>query len=125
MTEGGYVLVVDDDADVREMILLVLEARGVRAAGAADGVEALEQLSDHELPSLILLDLRMPRLNGEQLVERLRARPALAAIPVVVLSGDNQARTIARAIGARGCLVKPVELGELLAVVGRFAPAHP
>jgi CheY-like chemotaxis protein len=110
-------MVVDDDADVREMIAIALDVNGWRAVAVADGQEALDRLRVDPPPSLILLDLMMPRLNGVELIQRLRADPRLSAIPIVVLSGDRDARRQADALGARGFLAKPVELEALLAAV--------
>jgi CheY-like chemotaxis protein len=114
------VLVVDDDADIRETMTILLEAEGYRALPAADGREALEQLHARDDVGLILVDLRMPRLSGTDFVKALRADPRLARIPVVVMSGDNEAGAMALSLGANGCLAKPVELESLLRTVGRF-----
>jgi CheY-like chemotaxis protein len=80
-------------------------------------------------PLLVLLDLRMPGVSGEELLVQLRARPTLAEVPVVVLSGDADAARVAAALRADGWLPKPIEMSELLDVVRRFrdaaAPAPP
>ena len=125
MTNGApQVMVVDDDDDIRETVGMVLAASGYTAVPAFDGVDALELLSDEGThPSLILLDLRMPRLSGEQVIQQLRATPALAGIPVVVMSGDGGARETARALGVASCLTKPIELDDLERVVKAFAGA--
>lgn len=121
MTQGdGYILVVDDDDSIREVLTCVLQAYGFRVLGAADGVDALDRLRAGPAPRLILLDMMMPRMDGEELMRQLRAAPGLRAVPVVVMSGQSEARARARALGAEGCLVKPVELDELLSTVRWF-----
>lgn len=111
------ILVVDDDNDLREILSVVLAAEGYEVRAAVDGVAALAELRRDGRPSLILLDMMMPRLDGEAFMRALRTDPGLADIPVVILTAHPGARKKATALGAVGCLVKPVELGELLATV--------
>lgn len=119
MATDGRVLVVDDDPDIREAICDVLSMRGIAVDSAGDAEAALAAM-EREAPALVLLDLRMPGVSGEELLVRLRARPALAEVPVVVLSGDADAARVAAALRADGWLPKPIEMAELLAVVRRF-----
>jgi CheY-like chemotaxis protein len=120
MAREQRILVVDDDEDILALLCLVLETEGYRPIPARDGLDALEILNEREPPSLILLDIMMPRMNGEELVYALKASPQLSAIPVVVMSGDNKAREKTRACRADGCLVKPVDLDMLLRTVQQF-----
>ncbi len=110
------VLVVDDDEDLREMIALVLLANGFRVVGAADGVEAIGKLREGVMPSVILLDLRMPRMNGLEFLEALQATPA-CAVPVIAVTGDVGACRAAIAAGARVCLRKPVNAESVVGSV--------
>jgi CheY-like chemotaxis protein len=119
MPPGASVLVVDDDADVREMLRMVLEGGGYQVATAKDGADALDHLNGGDLVGLILLDLMMPVLDGEQFLRAHRSS-VRSDIPVVIVSGHGDARDIARTLGANGYLRKPVELDELLLTVGRF-----
>jgi CheY-like chemotaxis protein len=121
---GSWILVVDDDEDIRDVITILLEGRGYAAVGAFDGQDALDQLRERPAPSLILLDLMMPRLNGIDFAVALRARPGLADVPIVILSGDTRARETAASLRAAGCLNKPVDLRDLLAAVERFTQPH-
>jgi CheY-like chemotaxis protein len=114
------VLVVDDDDELRELIALHLNASGYETLEAGDGVAALQLLREGPPLSLMLLDLRMPRMNGLELLDRLRTEQALDGIPVVVLTGDNQAGIQAIASGARDFLRKPVSPEELVATVHRY-----
>ncbi len=82
------VLVVDDDADLRDAVGICIAALGVDVVEARDGEEALERLRDGTaLPSAILLDMLMPRLDGRRLLAELRAEPRLAGIPVITMTG--------------------------------------
>jgi CheY-like chemotaxis protein len=115
------ILVVDDDDDVREVVAMLLEAYGFCVVTAVDGEDALQRISDTDRPSLVLLDLRMPVLDGRQLVDVLRAREPASEVPIVVMSGDRDARRTAAAIGAAGCLTKPMDVDDLLDVVTKLA----
>jgi CheY-like chemotaxis protein len=111
------ILVIDDDRDIRGIVGMVLEAEGHEVTTAGDGIAGLEQLRAGRRPSLILLDMMMPRLDGEGFLRELRGDPSTADIPVVILTGHPGARTQAVDLGAVGCLMKPVELAELLSAV--------
>jgi CheY-like chemotaxis protein len=110
------ILVVDDDEDTRKTLRMVLEAAGYEVCEARDGARALESLRKGMRPGLILLDLMMPVVNGWEFREQQLADPALADIPVVVLSayGDVQ-RT--ETIEADAYLGKPLALNTLLSAV--------
>ena len=123
MTEASSsLMVVDDDEDIRDMTKLLLEGEGYSVATAADGLDAWQHLKAGESPSLILLDLMMPGMDGEQFLHTLRAS-SRATIPVVVMSGHNAAAVKARELKANGCLTKPIELDVLLETVRRFVVA--
>jgi CheY-like chemotaxis protein len=113
------ILVIDDDSDIRGIISVVLEAEGHEVSAAVDGVAALSQLRSGARPSLILLDMMMPRLDGEGFLRAQRSDPSLADIPVVILTAHPAARSTAARLGVAGCLLKPVELGDLIATVER------
>jgi two-component system cell cycle response regulator DivK len=112
------VLVVDDEPDVREAIRLFLEPLGSRVVVAPDG-EAGLAAAMRESPDLVLTDLRMPRLDGWELVRRLRETPGLAATPVVAISAfvtPQDAGPLERA-GFDGWLEKPFEPEALFRVL--------
>jgi len=116
------VLVVEDDADMREILTQLLEFHGWNIMTAGDGVEGLQQLKRHR-PSLIVLDLAMPRMNGMQFRAAQRQLPdrRLASIPCVVVSAANDAASYKASLGAADVLVKPFETDELLASVAAHA----
>jgi CheY-like chemotaxis protein len=121
--QSPSVMVVDDDDDIREVAKLLLEGEGHRVTTAADGLEAWRQLEAGESPSVILLDLMMPRMDGEQFIHMLRAS-ARSGIPVVIMSGHSAASVMARELKAHACLTKPIEIDDLLETVRRFARAE-
>jgi DNA-binding response OmpR family regulator len=110
------VLVVDDDAELRDTFCDALSAHGFAALCARNGREALQLLTrpapGAALPVAILLDLRMPEMNGWELLARLRASRSLAVIPVLVVSVCDARRALE---GVASYLEKPVEIGALLA----------
>ena len=112
---GVDILVVDDDEDIRESLVFVLEAEGFEVATAAGGEEALALL-DVDRPSLVLLDLMMPSVSGWDVLERMRAQPRLAKIPVCVISAS-----INRHEEVPGVTVmpKPIDVERLLEYVGK------
>jgi DNA-binding response OmpR family regulator len=115
-------LVVDDSAVIRELIAVNLELEGFDVVCAADGLTAL-RLAAELRPDVVTLDVQMPRLSGLDTVRRLRADPATAQLPVVIVSGrflpDDVAR--GRDAGADDYLAKPFEPADLVRTVRRWA----
>lgn len=113
------VLVVDDDRDIRDSLIEVLEDHGYQAAGAANGLEALAVLgTGPALPCLILLDLMMPVMDGQEFRERQLENPLWAQIPVVAISAYSDAVARARALDLE-CLRKPLAMRPLIETVRR------
>jgi len=111
------ILLAEDDQDLRDATLAVLEQGGYSAAGVPNGLEALEWLAHASPPpSLILLDQRMPVMDGPAFREEQLKSPALASIPVAILSAKADAAVDAGVLHLR----KPVRPRELLAFVARF-----
>lgn len=118
---AGPILVVDDDLDIRELLVELLEDHGFRACSAGHGQEALDWLaSNSETPCLMLLDLMMPIMNGWELAQKLQENSNFASIPIVLISADRDVTIHAQALQAAGCLQKPVELKALLEVAHRY-----
>jgi CheY-like chemotaxis protein len=111
------VLVVDDDPDIRECMVALLEMRGLPAVPASDGAEALDLLKAGMRPSLILLDLMMPRMDGWEFRAQQELDPELAAIPTVVVSAAGQHATAA--LHADAIIRKPIDFGQLDRVLDR------
>jgi len=115
------VLLVEDDDDIREAVQDALERRGFRTRACEDGHAALAALRAMTVkPSLILLDLTMPRMSGWEFMQEQAKDPALAAIPVVVLSAVANVERQAPAAGWAGVLSKPVSLQILVETVAKF-----
>jgi CheY-like chemotaxis protein len=113
------VLLVDDDDDLREVLADVIAYGGYAVATAEGGSQALSWLRRNGRADLIVLDLMMPAMSGPEVKARLDGDPALAGIPVLVLSGDTRVAEQAAAMGAAGWLGKPVEIATLLAALAR------
>lgn len=122
MNHRGTILVVEDDLDIREVMRMVLEASGYEVLEAGDGAEALASVRAHR-PSVILLDLMMPGMDGFQFRESQLQDPAIAAIPVVIVSGGGAVPERASELGAAGYLVKPTDVQRLLALMGDLCRA--
>ncbi|HWM88627.1 MAG TPA: response regulator [Kofleriaceae bacterium] len=115
---AGRVLVADDSRAVREAMALVLERAGYQVDAAASGLSAWRMLGRARYDALVT-DLEMPEMGGVELIERLRADPLLAHLPVVIISSraSAAARTRARALGVVDVLAKPVSTDALLAAL--------
>lgn len=107
------ILLVEDDEGIRETMAALLEDEGFVVLQAANGIEGLTKLRSSDL-CLVLLDLWMPIMNGWQLLEELRADPALAQLPVVVISAAGEQPPPP---GTAAYLRKPIRLDVLLAAV--------
>jgi CheY-like chemotaxis protein len=118
-------LIVEDDADVRETLVLVLESEGFEVRAARDGRDALDILHGGFRPRLILLDLMMPVMNGWEFRAEMKRDPQLAGIPVVFVSALEPAPDRAAALEAAGFLHKPFDLEALLETVDRVSHAAP
>ena len=118
-----FVLVVDDDVDIRETVAGILEDEGYKVAGAKDGEEALAYLRSPGVPKpqLILLDLMMPVMSGPEFRAAQDADPTLRAIPVVIVSASADAPKHAKALKVAGVVQKPLSLDILLSTVERCA----
>jgi two-component system chemotaxis response regulator CheY len=112
------VLVVDDDADIREAIQDALEQEGYAVELARDGGEALAFLQGHPAPALILLDWNMAPMNAEQFMAEFSKEPRFAQVPVVLVTADVRANEKAQQ-GFAGVLKKPMKLEALFEVVAR------
>src|SRR5260370_22437876 len=115
-------LVIEDDADIREALDGLLSTEGFRVTGCSNGLEALEVLRVSPKPDLILLDLMMPIMDGWQFRVAQKDDPELATIPVLALSADSTAK--AAAIDAEAYLRKPVDYDTLIDTIDRLLVAR-
>ena len=113
------ILIVEDEHDIRAVLTEILEDEGYAVASVPNGLEALVFLQEHR-PQLILLDLGMPVMTGWEFRERQQRDPALADIPVIVMSATPHLNQTAAALHAADCLDKPIELNALLGMVEQY-----
>ena len=123
MTPGQSILVVDDDQDFREAICEVLGSAGYPVQQAENGEVALQRVAD-EAPGIVLLDLKMPVLDGWGVMERMRGEPRSAAIPILILSAYGF-EWEAELLGAQGYIPKSVGMDEILERVRKAAGPPP
>lgn len=132
----AIVLIVDDDAEVRNVISATLHNAGLKTAQAVNGRAAIDWLDNNPLPDLVLLDLMMPEMDGFQFLERLRERPERLKLPIVVLTAkdltaDERVYLAERTVLVLGKSAQPItSLGTALAAIAtqrqsaEKAPAH-
>ncbi len=107
------VLVVDDDAAIRQVMAEVLRDEGYVVMEASDGEIALE-FARHDPPDMILMDLRMPKLDGVSAIRALKSDPTTALIPIIAMSAGNVLRAEAEQLPVAAVISKPFELDALL-----------
>ena len=122
---AGNILIVEDDRDTREMLATLLAMEGFHAVAAEDGLEALHLLRTvrhraPEVPCLVLLDLKMPRLGGSEFRRAQLGDPTVANVPVAVMSGIADLEAQAQAMGAVASVSKPIDCDALMDVVRRY-----
>ena len=120
--KSGIVLIVDDDEDVRDAVRTILQDEGYETLEASHGREALSILRERDVPpALVLLDLMMPTMDGWQLRARLREDPALAEIPIVIMTAHAAfRRAVINATPDIPILPKPIDVERLLDLVATF-----
>ena len=121
------VLLVEDNMDNLDLVKDALSLRaGVELLSATSGAQALDQVRWYR-PDLVLLDIHLPDMDGEEVIARLAADPQTASTPVVVVSADATAeqRLRARHLPVAAFLTKPIDLRHLLIVVGATGPRTP
>jgi DNA-binding response OmpR family regulator len=114
----GDVLIVEDEPDIRRLVVLTLEREGFRCRAAATGTEALREVKA-KVPDLVVLDLMLPEVDGLEVCRRLRADRVTSALPIIMLTAkaDEVDRVVGLEMGADDYLVKPFSPRELAARV--------
>jgi CheY-like chemotaxis protein len=112
------IIIIDDDRAIAQLTSIWVKSAGFSPIIANDGPTGLDAIADHR-PALVLLDIRMPEMDGFEVNRRLKQDPDLAQIPVIFLSAHAQetARQEALAAGGRGFLAKPYEAKSLIAAI--------
>lgn len=118
------ILVVDDDDEIREALTDILCFEGLEVQSAKDGKDALDQLhASGSSQWLVLLDLMMPVMDGKQFLDAKATDPALASVPVIVLTAGGDCREVRAVHAITQCLHKPVLLPDLLTAISAVPPA--
>ena len=120
MSRPGPILVIDDDDAIRSFAQIVLEDEGYEVQIAADGYQALKSVEKRP-PVLILLDMRMPRMNGWEFVAAYRQLPG-PHVPIIVMTAGRETELKAVNIGASDYIMKPYDLDQLLNLVEKHMP---
>lgn len=115
------ILIVEDETDIRDLIMMTLQLNGFQVVQATNGEEAVEQASELQ-PNLILMDIRMPRMTGYQACQILKNQENTKDIPIIFLSAKGQETEISTglALGATDYLLKPFEPDELLRRINKI-----
>ena len=121
MPVSKKILVIDDEKDFLSLIKDALEMRGFEVIAAGNAVEAGMELAG-KLPEMILMDIKMPGIDGLQACEAIRRNPATKDIPIIVISGlsDESYKKQARKLGITEYFVKPVDLEKLIGKIEKI-----
>lgn len=122
VAQAPLVMVVDDSLTVRRVTQRLLERVGLRVLLAKDGLDAMEKLAGDELPSVVLSDIEMPRMDGFDLVRNMRADSRLATLPVIMITSRiaQKHRDYAAQLGVEHYLGKPYDEDHLLGLIQQF-----
>lgn len=120
-------MIVEDHEDTRDAIAAILEDEGYAVVTAGNGIQALEQMRDGVRPSVILLDIALPVMNGIEFLRARRVRPFASRTPVLLLSGMGQdlQGLLGEGLEVRGFLRKPIDAPRLIEEVRRHSTASP
>ena len=118
------VLIVDDSPSVRQQVGMALGQAGYGTIEAVDGMDGLSKVTNPEV-SMIICDVNMPRMNGLEMIEKVKADPKCASLPILMLTSEGQPALIERAkkAGAKGWIVKPFKADLLVAAVKKLIAA--
>lgn len=118
---GKRVLIVEDDAAIIELLRFLLEQEGLEVEVARDGLKALDKMEAFS-PDLVLLDLRLPKLEGMDVLWEMRQNPRWNNVPVVIISVDSSPQTMLQGwrLGVDSYFIKPFDPDELIRVIRRI-----
>ena len=111
------ILIIEDEEDIREILKEFFEGEGYSVFTAVNGKDAFRILDEVNIPSLILVDLMMPIMSGEEFIEKRNVHPLYSKIPTVIMSADHRTMAKAQALGIKHAINKPLELSNLMAIV--------
>ncbi len=114
------ILLIEDDADIRELLAELLQFRGYQVAAVANGREALDRLEADVLPCLIILDLMLPVISGWEFRRRQLSDPRWSTIPTVLLSSANNLSEQLQRLQAVAFIPKPIDFQLLYETIDRY-----
>jgi CheY-like chemotaxis protein len=120
----NHILIVDDDAAIRDVVSDILETSDYRVKTARNGAEALEDIR-RDRPAAVLLDLMMPVMDGWEFLRQYRGEVTVSPVPVVIMSAARDAASVAGEFGAQAFLSKPFEIETILDILVRVAETSP
>lgn len=115
MLRKATILIIEDEADLREMLAEMLEDRGYSVEEAANGRDGITRLRDGAPPNVVLMDIQMPFMNGDEVYAEMQADEALAKTPVVFMTSDPE-----RAPAGVPLMKKPINVNKLIDVVKKL-----
>lgn len=110
------VIVCDDDPDIINVVMSILQTDGYETIPVENSTQLYQAMDDHQ-PQLLIVDLWMPLLNGEDIIRKIRSHPVRSATPILLLSASMVGDRVGMQAGADAFLAKPFEMTELLQVV--------
>ena len=123
MESGKYVLLVEDDPDIRELVLEAFQIMNIEAKSASCGSDAILALQKHGKPAVVLLDLMMPKTDGVWFCNERKKYPQYDDVPVVILTADSKIESKAAELAVNGFLRKPVTIDDLMKTVNKYMPS--
>jgi CheY-like chemotaxis protein len=111
------ILIIEDEEDIREILKEFFEGEGYEVFTAIHGQDAFRVLDEVQKPDLILVDLMMPVMSGEEFIEKKKVHPQFADIPTVIMSADHRAKAKAQALNIKWAINKPLELTSLISIM--------
>ena len=118
--KGKYVLLVEDDPDIRELVLEAFQIMNVDAKAATCGSDAIDAIQSHGKPAVVLLDLMMPKTDGVWFCNERKKYPQYDDVPVVILTADSKIESKAAELNVNGFLRKPVTIDDLMKTVNKY-----
>ena len=115
------ILVCDDDEGIADIVKIILENKGYNVFSLTQCDDIFQKI-EHIMPCLILLDLWMPILSGEEITKRLKQQEETKNIPVIIISANRDTQQIAEKVHANGFLCKPFDIEELESIVEKYIP---
>lgn len=114
-----YILICDDDEGIADVTKIVLEDKGYQVESCSNGEDVLKMVAK-KIPKLLLIDLWMPGMNGDEVTRQLKENPKTKNIPVIVISANKETDSISKSAGADGSISKPFEIKDLEDIAEKY-----